>query len=234
MWTHWICATQTGKKLVKVEPASGSFSRRMNGVGSGTHEFVSSSLGIGGTLAARRTSRLDLTRTWARTLVQCWDDKPVYAGLISGKSRKGDKVTLSTVEMREVFKYRTTFGLNGYSGFEDGKFEHKDQTLASIAGQLLWVLMVGPTDNWQLPLILPPRGMAGTQDRSYHDFNLPIVESEAHRHPGRRGRSGHRLRAVVVGGQHAAVDVPGRGPDREHPRVEPRRCGADADRLRVR
>lgn len=178
MWTHWICATQTGKKLVRVEPSSGSFSRRMNGVGSGTHEFVSASLGLGASVAARRTSRLDLTRTWARTLVQCWDDKPVYAGLIVGKAVKGDKVTLNTVEMREVFKYRTTFGLNGYSGFEDGKFEHKDQSLASIAGQLLWVLMVGPTANWQLPLILPPRGMAGTQDRSYHDFSLPVVESE--------------------------------------------------------
>ncbi|PYY32349.1 hypothetical protein [Curtobacterium sp. MCBD17_030] len=178
MWTYWICATTTGTKLAKVEPTGGSFSRRMNGVGSGSHEFVSSSLGLGDTVAARRASRLDLTRTWARTLVQCWDDVPKYAGLIDGKSRKGNSVTISTVEMREVFKYRTTFGLNGYSGFEDGKFEHKDQTLASIAGQLLWVLMVGRTSNWQLPLILPPRGMAGTQDRSYHDFNLPVVETE--------------------------------------------------------
>lgn len=178
MWTHWICATQTGNKLAQVEPSTSSFTRRMNGVGSGSHEFVSASLGLGATVAARRTSRLDLTRTWARTLVACWDDEPVYAGLISGKTRNGDKVTLNTSEMREVFKYRTTFGLNGYSGFEDGKFVHNDQSLASIAGQLLWVLMVGPTANWQLPLILPPRGMAGNQDRAYHDFNLPIVESE--------------------------------------------------------
>jgi len=178
MWTYWICATQTGNKLAQVEPSSGSFTRKMNGVGSGSHEFVSATLGLAPTVTTRRASRLDLTRTWARTLVQCWNDRPVYAGIITGKSVKGTKVTLNTVEMREVFKYRTTFGLNGYSGFEDGKFVHKDQTLASIAGQLLWVLMVGPTANWSLPLILPPRGMTGTQDREYHDFNLPIVESE--------------------------------------------------------
>lgn len=178
MWTHWICSTITGEKLVQVEPHQGSFSRKLNGVGSGSHEFVTSTIGVGASVAARRISRNDLTRTWARTLVQCWDDKPLYAGIITGKEPKGDGVTINTVELRELFKYRTTFGANGYSGFEDGKFVHKDQSLASIAGQLLWVLMVGRTANWQLPLILPPRGMVGTEDRDYHDFNLPVVETE--------------------------------------------------------
>lgn len=180
MWTHYICETRTGKRLASVTPYSSTFSRKLNGVGQGNHDFVTSTLGEGSSTAARRNSRLDLTRTWARTLVSCWDDRPKYAGLIVAKDVNDDDgtVSLSTVELRELFKYRTTFGQNGYNGELDGRFVLQNQSLASIAGHLLWDVMQGPTGNWQLPLILPPRGMSGPESRAYHEFNLPIIETE--------------------------------------------------------
>ena len=93
----------------------------MNGVGTGTHTFVSPELGAGASVNARRSSRVDLTRTWSRTIVQCWDDKPIYAGLIVGKSVDDEArtVDVATVEFRELAKYRTTFGVNGYNGKAD-------------------------------------------------------------------------------------------------------------------
>lgn len=179
MWTHFICETRTGRRLAEVDPITASFTRKLNGVGSGAHGFITTELGEGSSTAARRNSRLDLTRTWARTLVQCWDGRPKYAGLIVGKTVKDDgTVTVNTAELRELFKYRTTFGQNGYNGELDGRFVLQNQSLASIAGHLLWDVMQGPTGNWQLPLILPPRGMTGTEDRAYHEFNLPVIETE--------------------------------------------------------
>jgi hypothetical protein len=179
MWTHYICETRTGLRITEVKPLSGSFSRKLNGVGTGTHTFLSKTLGEGASTAARRNSRLDLTRTWARTLVQCWDGRPKYAGLIVGKSVDADgKLSVRTAELRELFKYRTTFGQNGYNGELDGRFVLQSQSLASIAGHLLWDVMQGPTGNWQLPLILPPRGMSGPESVTYHEFNLPVIETE--------------------------------------------------------
>ncbi|MDY1005751.1 hypothetical protein [Curtobacterium sp. CFBP9011] len=87
-------------------------------------------------------------------------------------------VSLNTLELRELFKYRTTFGQNGYNGQLDGRFVLQNQSLASLAGHLLWDVMQGPTGNWQLPLVLPPRGMNGPESRTYHEFNLPIIETE--------------------------------------------------------
>lgn len=180
MWTHWICATRTGERLAQVYPTAGSFTRRMNGIGTGTHTLVSGELGAGASVNARRSNRVDLTRPWARTLVQCWDDKPIYAGLITGKSVDKPKgtVDLPTVDFRQLAKYRTTFGINGYNGKADEQLRLEKQSLASIAGYLIWDMMQGPTVNWQLPLILPPRDIAGTHDRTYHEFNLPIIEDE--------------------------------------------------------
>jgi len=180
MWSHWMCDTQTGQRLAQLPATDSSFARKINGVGSGSHTFVTADLGYGSTPATRRTSRLTLTRPWARTVVQCWDGVPVYAGLISGKepSEEDGTVALKTVELRELFKYRTTFGQNGYNGATDGRFVLQNQSLASIAGYLLWDVLQGARPNWQLPLILPPRGMTGTNSRTYHEFNLPIIETE--------------------------------------------------------
>jgi hypothetical protein len=179
MWQHFICATRTGEKLARVNAIDGSFDRKMNGVGSGSHGFVAADLGAGATVGARRSSRVDLTRTWSRTLVQCWDGKPIYAGIIVGKATKPNgTVTINTVEFRELLKYRTTFGISGYNGKADEQLLITNKSLAGIAGYLIWDVMQGPTVNWQLPLNLPDRAIAGTQDRTYHEFNLPVIETE--------------------------------------------------------
>jgi hypothetical protein len=180
MWTHWICATKTGDRLARVDPTRSSFSRKLNGIGSGSHDFVTASLGEGDTAAEQRTSRLDLTRTWARMVVQCWDDKPMYAGLIVGKNWDDDgTVTLNTVDVRELMKYRTTFGQNGYNGQTDGRFTLQNKTLSIIAAYLVAdATQQGLTDNWGLPFQIPDRSGSGNQTRDYHEFNLPIIENE--------------------------------------------------------
>jgi hypothetical protein len=179
MWTTWICATTSGIKLAQVDTTASTFTRQLNGVGTGSHDLVTASLGAGATLEDRRASRLDITRTWARTVVQCWNDEPVYAGLIVGKTRKDDgTVTLNTVDVREILKYRTTFGINGYNGQTDGQFSLQNMSLAAIAGSLIWDAEQGTIGNWDMPWMLPSRVGAGPEDRVYHEYNLPVIETE--------------------------------------------------------
>lgn len=179
MWSHWICDTRTGTKLVKLEAVSSSFARKLNGVGTGSHGFISASIGAGPTVNARRSSRLSLTRAWARTVVQCWNDVPKYAGIITGKNVNPDgTVTLNTKEFRELLKYRTTFGKNGYGGATDNRFELPNRSLRGIADALIWDVTQGARSNWSLPMVLPTQDASGSQSRIYHEFNLPIIETE--------------------------------------------------------
>jgi hypothetical protein len=181
MWSTVICDTITGRQLATVEPLSGSWERKMNGIGTGSHTFVTSSIGAGATIGARRASRRELLTPWGRTLVQCWDGVPRYAGLLLDPVLERDKgtVTVGHTEVRELWKHRTTFGTNGYSGnIEDGKLPILNQSLAAIAGWLIHVSLEGPGANWSLPFVLPDRSAAGTDSRTWYDYNLPFIDSE--------------------------------------------------------
>jgi hypothetical protein len=181
MWSTVMCDTITGRRLATLEPVSCSGERKMNGIGTGSHTFVTSSIGAGATVDARRAARRDLLTPWARTLVQCWDGQPRYAGLLLNPVVNRDKgtVTVGHTEARELWKHRTTFGTNGYSGnIEDGKLPVLNKSLAAIAGWLIHVSLEGPAANWSMPFVLPDRDASGTNSRTWYDYNLPIIDSE--------------------------------------------------------
>jgi hypothetical protein len=181
MWTYFICDTVSGEKLEQVTPlGDGGFSRRLNEITDGAHTFATSAFGAGATVHERRGARLDLTRPWYRTLVQCWDGVPRYAGVIVRRSLNGPtgSFSLDHKDLRQIFTRRTTLGTDGYSGKTDGAFPVTNETLASLVGQLLWVSMQGATAQWKLPLVLPPRGVPGTESRVWRDYQMPIVEPE--------------------------------------------------------
>ncbi len=46
-WTYFICETISGRKLDQVQPTSAQATRKLNGIGTGTHEFVTATLGTG-------------------------------------------------------------------------------------------------------------------------------------------------------------------------------------------
>src|SRR5690606_29252802 len=81
-WQFQIHDTATGRLLDRVHPASGSWTRRMSGEGSGSHVFKLSDADYD------RATWRDLFETWERTLVVCWSYPgvlgPIYAGIITG------------------------------------------------------------------------------------------------------------------------------------------------------
>jgi len=181
MWKTFLCQTLTGQPLMQVDSTSlsdFSWERRLNGIGSGSATFVMEGIGSGSSIAARRDSRRKLLEPWSRMLVHCWNDIPIYIGVLTNPS----KVTATTVtfdhsEIREVFKSRKTIGVSGYD--PKGLRRVTNESHVSIAGRLIRWACEGPSyANWMLPMAMPPVGMSGNQSRTWHDYNMPTIEDE--------------------------------------------------------
>ncbi|GAA0960177.1 hypothetical protein [Frigoribacterium faeni] len=180
MWTFDICDTVTGERLDSLYPSAGSFSRVLNGIGSGTHTFVTREIGVTGDRASFQRQRKALTAPWARTLVQSWDAVPRYAGLITQRTmnEQAGTVVVQHSEVREILKRRFTFGENGYQGEGGGRFTIGNNTLESLVSWLIWQGMQGIRGNWGLPVRVPPRNVVGRHTRTWWDYNFPVIETE--------------------------------------------------------
>ncbi len=47
-------------------------------------------------------------------------------------------MSIQSKDVRELLRKRTTFGVNGYNGAADEQLRIDNQSLASIAGYLIW------------------------------------------------------------------------------------------------
>lgn len=174
-WSYWLCDTITGDLLLEVEPASGSWSRLLNVSGQGRHTFS-----LGDRLISRDDWR-DNTTPWARTLLQCWDDAPVYAGLITGRpyDRDTSMLTLNTTDFRSLLQFRYPWGDSSY--WEDeaaglvGRLVIENKTMVSAVGIVLEQSLIGPVSalaTYSLPLVLPSLTDVGSFSTVYENFNF--------------------------------------------------------------
>lgn len=115
MWQFQIHDTATGQLLDRVNPASGSWTRRLSGEGSGSHTFKLSDADYS------RDVWRDLLKTWDRTLVVCWAYPgvigPIYAGIITDTSYDpaSGTVTVNHSGIRDLLKARLTFANGNYA-----------------------------------------------------------------------------------------------------------------------
>lgn len=113
-WQFQIHDTATGRLLDRVHPASGSWTRRMSGEGSGSHVFKLSDADYD------RSTWRDLFETWERTLVVCWSYPgvlgPIYAGIITGTTYDptSGTVTVEHAGIRDLLDARLTFANGNY------------------------------------------------------------------------------------------------------------------------
>ncbi|WP_424462873.1 hypothetical protein [Pseudoclavibacter helvolus] len=143
MWRFWICNSLTGVRLREVFPADGSWKTLMNGVGSGSHSFslfdeVEVLVRAG---FSRDAARAEVKATWSEftdpdgwlpAVVVCWEDVPVYAGLV--QRRENDDatgiVTVHHVEVRALLNSRLTHPVGGF-GTGDWAITNKDMRTAA-------------------------------------------------------------------------------------------------------
>lgn len=177
-WSYWICDTRTGVKQLQVFPSGGPFGRTLNAAGQGGSNTFQ--------LGDRKLSReqwKDLTTPWRRELVRCWDDHPVYSGVITGRPYNRDTQTLTVnhADVRALLAKRYPFGVNSYYAdgvaAPPGKLVLTNLSLRAIAANVVQQGMVGPHPIYSLPIVLPSLTEAGPYSRTYFNYNFTTVPS---------------------------------------------------------
>lgn len=151
--------TTTGAPLNIPVRARGRSDMSMTAIGTGSH-----ALPLAGTEYSREDWR-DATGHWWNTLAVCWDDWPIYAGLIRRKrwNKRNKLLTLETVTVDALMDDRFAFGVGAYA---EGDFEVVAKSLrASIAQILRHVTTEGPSPSPRhsraLPFLFSHEGEAG-------------------------------------------------------------------------
>lgn len=175
MWSYHLCDSITGEKLLEIQPDSGSWASSLNRPDGGSHVFKLADLRI------KRETMWNLTTPWARTLVQCWNKQPRYAGLVSGRPYDwGTKqLTLTHTDVRSIFLARYPFGVGSYwadlAETIPGRLVLSGLSLRAIAANVVEQGLLGPTSKYALPIVLPSRTEAGPHSLTVENFNFRKV-----------------------------------------------------------
>lgn len=149
MWTWWLCETRTGRKLLQVEALpGGSWSTLVSGIGSGSHQFA-----IAGSPVPKALWR-QVTYPWANTIVQCWNDVPVYAGIVIDRAldRTTGKLTVRSKEFRQILSRRYPFRIGGE--YNTGTVNIVDRTTRGMISDIVRIGVFKNDDvgGWNLPV----------------------------------------------------------------------------------
>jgi len=148
MWTFWLCETRTGRRLQQVEPTGGSWSTVISGIGSGSHQFRIADSPLPKALWKQ------ITYPWACTIVQCWNDVPLYAGIILDRSldRSSGILTVGSKEFRQILNRRYPFRIGGE--YNTGTLSIVDRTTRGMIADIVRVGVFKNDDagGWNLPV----------------------------------------------------------------------------------
>lgn len=154
-WSYFLCHTRTGERFATVEPVSyGSWSHRVDYKSGGSHDFH----------VAEYADLWRMLLPGQVTLVVCWDDTPVYAGVIWSASYQlgSDVVSLSHNDVWSLWDRR--LAAPQFRSTETSQrviqtrrvYEGLD--LRTHIKRVIQLGMIGPArdlDSYQLPVILP-------------------------------------------------------------------------------
>lgn len=177
-----ICDTVTGARLLNVEPVSGDANRVLNTAQSGQSAFRIDARPASFTVAAWRELWRGLLTPWARTLVTCWNDVPVYARVITGRSYKDGVVTVRHTDVRDLaLGSRYPFGVDSYwvpgttpPESVPGKLTITNRSMPAAVALVTQAALTGPSGGapYSLPVVLPSTSTAGTYSTVVENFNF--------------------------------------------------------------
>lgn len=172
MWSYDIVDHSTRSVLSPVQPASASWSRKLNVVSEGTFTFVVDSV-------------LDwqyLTAPWSRIVVACWDGVPRYAGYISTRSyvQATRILTVNTSCIRAILAFRFPFAV--VAGFTVPEYPDGTLTITgrsysgAVRAALADQVIGGVPGRWDLPIVLPDDG-AGSITQTFWNYEFWTIEA---------------------------------------------------------
>lgn len=176
-WSYELVRTRDGSRTGRVYAAgTGSWARRIDGRSGGSHVFH---LGTNPRVWARM-------RPARRTLVVCYDDEPVYAGVIWAATydRNAGTVTLRHEDIWSIWERR--FAVPQEDAREGGPYVI--QTYRTYSGisrrthakriiQMGMAGLWGPLHSYQLPITLPANE-DGNWTFTYRTYNFRTVADE--------------------------------------------------------
>lgn len=162
----WICDTNTGQRLHKVEPSGGNDETRANATGSGSHDFHLPLIdpdAPGAVIPDMWLARQDwenLTRQHARTIVVERWGQPAYAGVIHSWEWRphSEKLTLESTEIRDILLARMTVTVGDYGL---GGYELSGASWRGIARDVILRATSGGSLYWNLPVTVPALELGG-------------------------------------------------------------------------
>lgn len=147
-WRFTIHSIFTGARMHFVEPSAGRWSRSP-GAGDGQHEFMVRD----SETALPKSVLRDITRPNQCVIAIAWDDgPPLYAGLIvwSHYKQSTGVATIKHVDIRALFRVRSTFPVGGYA---DGDIGLQNESLTGLARSIVNRGTRWP--GWALPIDQP-------------------------------------------------------------------------------
>lgn len=175
MYSYVFVAARTGEKLLTVKAESSRWARSLNVGEGGTHTFKLADLRI------PREQMWALTTPWDRVLVVCWNDIPVYAGMITGRpyNRGTQVLTVNHTDVRSIFLARYPFGVKSYwadvAETIPGRLVLSGLSLRAIAANVVQQGLLGPLTNYGLPIVLPSLTEPGPHSLTIENFNFRKV-----------------------------------------------------------
>lgn len=166
-WSVWVCDTVSGAKIQRLPVSAFSWSRVLNGSGSGSATVKLNDS------ALKKLNPLVLTAPVSNTLVLDWDGVVVYAGVIWSRdyTREGTSLTLEHSDIWSVLSRR--FAVNHYEGaVELWKATYTAMTLRQFTKYLMVLgLYADANANMMLPITLPADEV-GTIKRTVYGYHL--------------------------------------------------------------
>ena len=166
-WSVWVCDTVSGEKLQRLPVAAFSWSRVLNGSGSGSATVKLNDA------AVKKLNARTLTNPVSNTLVLDWDGVVVYAGVIWSRdyNREGTSLTLGHADIWSILSRR--FAVNHYeSPIELWKTTYTGISLQQFAKNLMILGIYGHENaNAMLPITLPADS-TGTIKRTLYGYHL--------------------------------------------------------------
>lgn len=161
-WSYYLVRTRDGVTEGRMEPASpGSWARRLDNGSSGSHVFH----------LASYPEAWGRMRPARRTLVVCYDDEPVYAGVIwrATYSRNNGTVTLNHEDIWSIWSLRQAsprYLAEETSGLlvKDTQISYSGLTRRTLAKRIVELGMTGIDPDpgaYSLPILFPSDASGG-------------------------------------------------------------------------
>jgi hypothetical protein len=176
-WTVWVCNGVTGKKELDVTSywVSSQWERRLSDVGSASHTFSHQLLSQQAGRVMSKTQWVDKTYPSRNVIVQCWNDRPIFAGYVAQSEIDETTITVRSLEFRSILAFRLPFRVENATDFANDL-----ETTGSMQGVMNFVVRRGTYRAgdalYTLPVVVGPDDIGGLVHLKVENWRFKTID----------------------------------------------------------